>query len=131
MSAAWRPLERVRWAANAQSTTIEYVRVDHRGAQIPVAQEFLDRPNVRAGFEMMSSERVTEGVARRPFRDTCREHGILECALDRTFMKMMPATNPRGVSSESAVALNVAVGSNTLTGSFDPLRYCGRCRNAA
>jgi len=71
---------------------IQHVRVDHRGAHVAVAEQFLDRPDVIAGFEQMRRKRVTKRVARGGSRDSSRMGGILRGALQDGFMQVMPAT---------------------------------------
>jgi len=43
--------EAIRGALNTPTTSVQHMGVDHRGAHIPVAQQFLDRPNIRAIFQ--------------------------------------------------------------------------------
>jgi hypothetical protein len=71
---------------------IQHVRVDHCGAHVAVAEQFLDRSDVIAGFEQMRRERVTKRVARSGPRDSSRTGGILHGALQDGFMQVMPAT---------------------------------------
>ena len=49
--------------------SIQYVRVDHRGLDVLVPQEFLDGSDVVAVFEEMRGERVTQGVEGGALRD--------------------------------------------------------------
>jgi len=42
----WQVLSQaIRGALNTPTTSVQHMGVDHRGAHIPVAQQFLDRPN--------------------------------------------------------------------------------------
>ena len=58
-------------------TLVEHVRVDHRRADIAVAQQFLDRPDVMARFEQVRRERVAQGVARCRAWDPRSTDGVL------------------------------------------------------
>ena len=44
--------------ANAAASTVEHMSVDHGGAQVFVAEEVLDRPDVAAAFEKIRWEGV-------------------------------------------------------------------------
>jgi hypothetical protein len=72
-------IERVERAANTTTTAIQHVRVDHGGADVAMAQQFLDGSNVVAGLEQVGGERVTKCVAGRRSRQT----SVLAGALDR------------------------------------------------
>ena len=52
----------IQRAAHAQRTLIEHMGVDHGGADIFVAEEFLDGANVIAVFQEVGGEGMTEGV---------------------------------------------------------------------
>ena len=57
----WSPASRPRpelieWTPDTPSALIEHVCVNHRGADVPVSEQFLDRADVIAGLEKMSRE---------------------------------------------------------------------------
>ncbi len=58
------------------------VQVDHRGADVLVPQNVLERAAVAASAQRVRGERVTEGVACRAFGDAGPPHGALDRALD-------------------------------------------------
>src|SRR2546428_5548392 len=77
----WVASERLRWSRRLRPARsrqehpvggtsdsgwapIEHVRVDHGGADIPVAEELLDGPDVVIVFQQVGSEGVAEGVGR-------------------------------------------------------------------
>jgi len=59
-------LQRIKWTANASATPIQYMCVDHRGIQILVAEQFLDRPNVLSRLKQMRGERVPQHMGCAP-----------------------------------------------------------------
>lgn len=63
----------------AAAAFVENVSVDHRGAYVIVAEEFLNRADVAAVLEKVSREAVPEGVASRRFVDA----GSQDCLSDR------------------------------------------------
>ena len=59
-----KPIHR---AAHGRRTAIEDMGVDHRSLDVAMAQEFLDRPDIIAGFEQVRGEGMPEGVTSGPF----------------------------------------------------------------
>jgi hypothetical protein len=53
----------VHRASHAPPTADQDVSVNHRGADVPVTQQFLDRPDVVSVLEQVSGEGMTELVA--------------------------------------------------------------------
>jgi hypothetical protein len=53
----------IQGAVHGQAAALEDVGVDHGGAYVLVAEEFLDGADVVTGLEKVGSEGVTEGVA--------------------------------------------------------------------
>jgi hypothetical protein len=64
------------------------VGVDHRRADIGVAEEFLHRADVVAVFEQVGRKRMAEGVAAGPLGDSALAHGIGHGALDDGFVEV-------------------------------------------
>ncbi len=56
-----QPIQRARYA---EAVCIQYVRVDHRRADILVAEELLHGTNVRTAFEHMRGKGMAENVRR-------------------------------------------------------------------
>jgi hypothetical protein len=50
-------LHHVRWATNSKRPADEYMGIDHGGAHIPMAQEFLDRTDVLPPFQQVGRVR--------------------------------------------------------------------------
>ena len=48
--------KRIRRAPNPQRAAIQHVRIDHRRANIGVAEQLLHRPNIRPGLEQVRRE---------------------------------------------------------------------------
>ena len=59
----WSAQKPISRAADASPTSIQYVGVDHRGADAFVAEEFLDGTNVVSILEKVSGKAVVERVA--------------------------------------------------------------------
>ena len=47
-------------ASHAESASVQYVGIDHGRGHVAVAEQFLYGPNVLAGVEQVSRERVSE-----------------------------------------------------------------------
>ena len=82
--------EAVHRTADAQAPTVQDVGVNHRRADIRVAEELLDGADVVAGFEEMGRERVAEGVTGDSAGDADGERTVVDGALDRALVVMMP-----------------------------------------
>jgi len=106
----------IQGTADAAATTVEDVRVDHCGADVAVAEEFLDRADVVAGFEEVGGEGVAQRVAACGLGDACVAHGGLDGALDDRLVQVVAVVLP-GV----AVAVEADGGKDPLPA---PLR-CG------
>ncbi len=52
----------VNWAADTTLSLIENMRINHRGLDIFVAEEFLNCANIIASFEQVCGEGVPESV---------------------------------------------------------------------
>jgi hypothetical protein len=52
--------ELIERTTDAPAALIEHVRVDHRGADVAVSEQFLDRADVIASFKKMGRERMTK-----------------------------------------------------------------------
>ena len=63
--------EAVCWAVHAVSASIEDMRREHRGLDIFVAQQLLDRPNIRAILQEVGSKGVAERITACRFGDSC------------------------------------------------------------
>lgn len=55
-------VQRVYRALDPPTTSVEDMGVDHRGADLPVPEELLDRAGVIGVLEQVGGERVTECV---------------------------------------------------------------------
>ena len=60
---------------NTRGAAIEDMRVDHRGGDVPVPEQILDRADVIAVFQEMGGERVPEGMAGGGLRDSGSPNG--------------------------------------------------------
>jgi len=65
------------------------MRVDLSGSHVLVAEQFLYRSDVVAGFQQVRCEAVTERVASRRLGDIRTTHGDLDGALQHAFIQVM------------------------------------------
>ena len=87
-AACWLPVE---GTADATGAPIEHVGVDHRRADVIVAEQFLDGADVVAVFEQVCGEGMTESMRGRVLADARGARGRGDDALDGAFMKVMAA----------------------------------------
>ena len=73
---------------------VEDVGVNHRGADVPMPQQFLDRPDVVSVLEQVGGERVTERVAGDMLFDVGQSRRIFDGALEYGFVQMVPTPGP-------------------------------------
>jgi len=95
-----RGREVVGGAADGEGSAVEDMGVDHRGADVVVAEEFLHGADVVAVFEQMRCERMPQRVSGGPLVNASQPHGIFHCPLNRAFMYMVavePAVLPVAV----------------------------------
>ena len=50
----------VGWTCDRQPATVQNVSVDHRGADVRVPQQLLNRSNIRAGLQQLRRKGVTK-----------------------------------------------------------------------
>ena len=67
LTAAATPLQPVGRAPYAQRASIQDVRVDHRGVDVGMAEQFLNRPDVVPALEQVGRERMAERMATDAF----------------------------------------------------------------
>jgi hypothetical protein len=75
-------LESIERALHAGGAALEDVGVDHGGADVGMAEEFLDGADIVAGFEEVGGEAVTEGMAAYFFREMGVDDGSLDSFLE-------------------------------------------------
>lgn len=66
--------------------------VDHRRADVLVAEQFLHRTDVVTGFEEVRGEGMAKGMAGDGFGDAGTQRGLAHSFLQRTFVVMMAAS---------------------------------------
>ena len=79
-------LQTIGWAPNAQRTPIQDVSVNHRRADIRMAEQFLNRSNVVPVLEQVRRKRMAERVTAGPFRNPRPADRCGDRALDDGFM---------------------------------------------
>src|SRR5213593_719528 len=84
----------VQGAADTAAAAIEDVGVDHGGADVAVADELLDGPDVVAGLEEVGGERVAQSVAAGGLCDAGVAHGVLDRALHDGLVQVMTVVPP-------------------------------------
>lgn len=82
-------LREVQGTPNAPASAVEDVGVDHRRADVPVAEKFLDGPDVVPFFEEMGSERMPERVAGDPLGESGNFGGLLDGPLENRFVEVV------------------------------------------
>ena len=65
------------------------MRVDHGGLDVGVAEKFLHRADVLAGFQQMGGEAVPKAVRREANRQPGLPYGFLHRALDALFVNVV------------------------------------------
>src|SRR5262249_46453075 len=83
--------EAVHGALDGGGAPGEDVGVDHRCADVLVAEKLLDGADVVPVFEEMSREAVAEGVAAGGLVEACLEHGAADGPLEHGFVEMVSA----------------------------------------
>src|SRR5206468_3919395 len=87
--------EAIRRTPYRTRPAVEHVRVDHRGADITVAEQLLHRANVVPVLQQVGSEAVAEGVAGRRLTDPRAQNGRPDHPLNRGLMEMVPPAMAR------------------------------------
>jgi hypothetical protein len=82
MQTVYAALQGVKRAADALATAVEHMGVDHGGANVLVAQKFLDCADVATCLQQVSSEGVSEGMASHMLDDTGAADGLLHRTLN-------------------------------------------------
>ncbi len=85
----------VQRALDAASAFIQDVRVDHRGLDAGVSQQFLHGSDVVAVLQQMRCEGVPKRVAGGAFGDSRAADGVGNLAGESAFMEVMAAGWPR------------------------------------
>ena len=81
---------KVRRAPDAPSALVQDMGIDHGGVDVAVAQQFLDRPDIVPFFQEMGSERMPEGMAGDPLRNSRGRRRILHRSLKNGLVEMVP-----------------------------------------
>jgi hypothetical protein len=79
----------VQRTADASGTSVEDVGVDHGGADVLVAEQLLDGPDIVAVFEEVGDEGVAEGVRSGELGDGGGPTGGADGTLDDGFVEMV------------------------------------------
>ena len=104
--------------SHSQCTPIEDVRVDHRRADVRMAEELLDRANVVPVFEQMRGKRMPERMATDALRDTRLPRRHRHCTLHRRLVQVISRWwSPPGVAAHTTRRKHKLPG---------PLRSCVR-----
>ena len=56
----------IRWALNASAAAIQNMRIDHRRADVAVAEQLLNRPNIISILQQMGRKRMAKRVRTSP-----------------------------------------------------------------
>ena len=75
-------LEEIRGAGHASWASVEHMRVDHRGLHVAVAEQLLDRTDVRAPFQQVRGKAMAEGMGARWLADPSSAYSGMHRSLD-------------------------------------------------
>ena len=84
--------DRVKRAADAAAAAVQDVGVDHRGADVAVAQQLLDGSDVVAALQQVGGEGVAERVTGCRFGDARPANGFFHLALYDGGVQVVTAT---------------------------------------
>ena len=84
----------VEGAHDAQRAAVDDVRVDHRGADVLVAEQRLDGADVRSGFEQVRGEAVAERVTGRALLEGGGRGGVADGLLQGGLVEVMEHDSP-------------------------------------
>lgn len=82
-------LEEIRRAGHASRAPIKYMRVDHRGLHITVAEQLLDRTDVGASLQEVRGKAMAKGMATRWLADPCSAHSGMHRSLDHRWIEVV------------------------------------------
>ena len=82
-------LQTIERAFHTQRALLQNVRIDHGGAQVGVAEQFLDGPNIAAGLQKMRREAVSKRVRSHSFLDVSILDRPTQRLAKNAFMQMM------------------------------------------
>lgn len=83
---------------DAPPAAVQHVRINHRGANIVVAQQLLDGANIVATGQQMRGEGVTKRMTRNALRQACFSNGLFDRPLNQRFIDVMtPLVSRLGV----------------------------------
>ena len=82
-------LQVVQWAGCAGTGTFHDVEVDHGCGDIGMAEEALDGPDVRSGFQQMGGKAVAEGMRGDSLGDSRFAHALAQLAGHGVVMEMV------------------------------------------
>lgn len=83
--------ESIERTPDTSRTFVEHVCIDHRGADIAMAEDFLDSADIVAIFEKMCGKGVTEGVAAGMLRYAGHQHRFMNGTLEHRSVDMEPS----------------------------------------
>ena len=112
----------VERAVDPSTATIQYVRVDHRGLDVLVPQEFLDGSDVVAVLQQMGCKGMTKCVGGHALGQPSPIGRLMDRLLNHRFVEMvtMPDARPSvevvGRSRKNPLPAPLAVGIGVLSG---------------
>jgi hypothetical protein len=77
--------------ADAQSSAVEDVGIDHGGIDVGMAEKFLDGADIVTGFQQMGGEGMAQGVAADGFLDASLAGGATDLLLQAGFVHVVAA----------------------------------------
>src|SRR5437870_11468535 len=83
----------VERALHADARPVEHMGIDHRGADVLVAQQLLHGPNLVGGLLHEKNEGVAQRVTRRRLLHYASAHRALSRDLQRALLDMIPTAH--------------------------------------
>jgi hypothetical protein len=108
-----RELYLVQWTSDAEAALLEDVGVDHRGFEVVMPEESLDRPNIGASLQEVGRKRMAKRVEGDAFGDAGLKHGRFDRAGYDAGVDVMAARD-----AGERVDAAVSGGKDVLPGSF-------------
>ncbi len=79
-------LEQIRGAGYASWASVEHMRVDHRCLHVTVAEQLLDRTDVRSPLQQVRGKAMAKGMATRWLADPCSAYSGMHRSLDHRWI---------------------------------------------
>jgi len=100
---------------NSPTASVQHMGVNHRRANVSVAQQLLDRQNIIPILQQVGGKGVAKRMAACRFGDLCFQSGFLEGSLQDRLVQVVPA-----LFAGNSVSIVVGGGKDPLPGPLLP-----------